>query len=88
MERLFEQFRVYLLTEKRVSNHTLDAYCADLRQFLDFIADRALRPEDIRPADLKAFLAHLKKNELSSEVWPARFRPLRPFLAMYIAFMG
>ena len=88
MERLFEQFRVYLLTEKRVSTNTLDAYCADLRQFLDFIADRALGPEDVRPVDLKDFLGSLKKEELSSRSMARKVSSLKAFYGYVHRYHG
>ncbi len=56
MERLFEQFKVYLLTEKRVSTNMLEAYSADLRQLLNFLAEKALFPEEIQQSHLKEFL--------------------------------
>jgi integrase/recombinase XerC len=86
MERLFEQFRVYLLTEKRVSVHTLEAYCTDLRQFLDFIGNKALRPEEVKASDLKAFLATLKKGEIAPRSMSRKVSSL--FMAMYIVIMA
>lgn len=88
MERLFEQFRVYLLTEKRVSTNTLEAYCADLRQFLDFIADRALEPEAIRPVDLKEFLGSMKKNELSSRSMARKVSSIKAFFGYVHRYHG
>lgn len=88
MERLFEQFRVYLLTEKRVSTNTLEAYCADLRQFADFIANRALGPEEIRPADLKDFLGSLKKDELSARSMARKVSSLKAFFGYVHRYHG
>ena len=88
MERLFEQFRVYLLTEKRVSVNTLEAYCADLKQFLDFLANRALGPEDVRPTDLKEFLASLKKEELASRSMARKVSSLKAFFGYIYRYHG
>lgn len=88
MERLFEQFRVYLLTEKRVSVHTLEAYCADLKQFLDFVEHKAIRPEDIKPADLKEFLATLKKEDMSSRSMARKVSSLKAFYGYVHRYHG
>ena len=88
MERLFEQFRVYLLTERRVSIHTLEAYCTDLKHFLAFIADRALGPEDVKPADLKAFLVSLKKEELASRSMARKVSSLKSFYGYIHRYHG
>lgn len=54
----------WLAAERRASKHTLDAYGRDLAAFLTFLVDhsgdepslKAL--EDLKPADLRAYLAH------------------------------
>jgi integrase/recombinase XerD len=88
MERLFEQFRVYLLTEKRVSVHTLEAYGTDLRQFLDFIENKALRPENVKTSDLKAFLASLKKEEIASRSMSRKVSSLKAFYGYVHRYHG
>ncbi len=88
MERLFEQFRVYLLTEKRVSNNTLEAYSTDLRYFFDFIADRALEPTSLSPADLKEFLAILKKQDLKARSMARKVSSLKAFFGYLHRYHG
>lgn len=88
MERLFEQFRIYLLTEKRVSTHTLEAYCTDLRQFLSFMSNKALSPEEVKPADLKEFLANLKKDELASRSMARKVSSLKAFYGYINRYHG
>lgn len=39
-----EDFRQYLIYEKRFSGHTVEAYMKDIAQFSDFIADLGLEP--------------------------------------------
>jgi integrase/recombinase XerD len=88
MERLFEQFKVYLLTEKRVSTNTLEAYSADLRQLLDFITEKALCPEKIRQSDLKEFLAILKKQELSARSMARKVSSIKAFFGYISRYHG
>jgi hypothetical protein len=88
MERLFEQFKVYLLTEKRVSTNTLEAYSADLRQLLDFIEEKSLLPEDIQQAYLKEFLAALKKQELSARSMARKVSSIKAFFGYISRYHG
>ena len=39
---LLEAFLLHLKTERRLSGNTLSAYCADLRRFSVFLADRGI----------------------------------------------
>jgi integrase/recombinase XerD len=88
MERLFEQFKVYLLTERRVSKNTLEAYSADLRQLLDFVAENALFPEQIQQSDLKEFLAILKKQNLSARSMARKISSIKAFFSYMHRYHG
>lgn len=59
---LVTRFEAYLLTEKRVSPNTFDAYQRDLAQFLGFLKVRAVALEKVAQDDIKAYLQHLKKT--------------------------
>lgn len=88
MERLFEQFKVFLLTEKRVSTNTFEAYSVDLRQFLDFIADKALGSEEIKSADLKDFLGNLKTQKIASRSMARKVSSLKAFFSYIHQYHG
>jgi integrase/recombinase XerD len=79
MEHIFEQFKIYLLTEKRVSKNTLDAYCSDMNQFFTFCTEHAINTETITYADIKTYLALLKKNNLSSKSTARKVSSLKAF---------
>jgi integrase/recombinase XerD len=52
-------FLGYLELERGLSRNTLDAYRSDLQQFGQFVAERALDPLTITPAELAAFVSQL-----------------------------
>jgi site-specific recombinase XerD len=87
MERYFEQFKIYLLTEKRVSHNTVQAYITDIRQFLDFLSDHLI-DRDIQPADLKVYLATLKKTQLASRSMARKVSSLKAFFGYLYRFHG
>ncbi|MGB8293636.1 MAG: site-specific integrase, partial [Rhizobium ruizarguesonis] len=57
-----------LAGERRLSEHTLDAYERDTRQFLTFLTGHLAGPatlrdiRELRPADFRAFLAARRKQ--------------------------
>ncbi len=62
----------YLTSERRVSRHTLDAYVRDVRQFLEFLADRLGEAPDcaafagLQPADIRAFMTQRRAEGIES----------------------
>ena len=59
-EQAVERFLRYLRSERRVSEHTQDAYRRDLRMLARFLAERRGRvpaPSDVTDEDLRAFVA-------------------------------
>ena len=58
-----EDWRRWLVTERRTSVHTVDAYCRDVASFLEFIRDHRGKTADLAtlanlaPADFRSWLA-------------------------------
>ncbi|CAN0584325.1 unnamed protein product, partial [Laminaria digitata] len=66
-----EDWRRWLITERRTSAHTVDGYCRDIAAFLSFLGDyRGEIPDiatlaDMKPADFRAWLAARLQDGLS-----------------------
>lgn len=63
MEQYLAQFEIYLLTEKRAAQNTVQAYLQDMRQFAGYLAKRSLVFEQLELTQLKAYLLYLRKNQ-------------------------
>ncbi len=72
MLKLIEDFLEYLELERNLSPHTLRAYRGDLERFASFLArdylnvrPDDLRPDEVEPATVRAFLAAMTRQGLS-----------------------
>jgi integrase/recombinase XerC len=88
-EKLLAERQVWLDAlnhERRLSALTVDAYERDTRQFLLFLAGHAGGPaklsdiKDLRPADLRAFLASRRKDGAGARTLGRGLAGLRSFL--------
>ena len=80
-----EDWRAWLAHERRISDHTLDAYSRDLGGFLRFAAEHLGYPpglQDLRalgPADFRGFLAHRQARGLARSSTARAMSTLRNF---------
>ena len=56
---LITGFERYLLTERRVSRNTFDAYTSDLAQFIEYLTTQHVTLGALKEVMIKAFLKHL-----------------------------
>jgi integrase/recombinase XerC len=78
-------WRRYLETEKRLADKTLEAYQRDLSQFMQFLTGHLGGPvglaaiDDLRPADVRAFLAARRRGGAGSRSLARQLAALRSF---------
>lgn len=78
---LMTQFESYLLTERRVSQNTFDAYKRDLEQLLYFLKDRAVTLETIVTQDIKEFLKVLKQEGITAKTVARKLSCFKTFFS-------
>jgi integrase/recombinase XerD len=86
---IVQKFCGYLLTEKRVSANTFDAYKRDIQQFADWLNKKKMRIEEVSLADLKQYLLWLKKEDLKARSMSRKISSLKSFynyLNKHLAF--
>ncbi len=72
-------FERYLLTEKRVSHNTFDAYKRDMSQFVEFMERHAYDMATITTKELKEFLKELRQQALSASSVSRKISCLKTF---------
>lgn len=86
---ILDKFTTYLLTEKRVSNNTFDAYKRDIQQFVDWLVRSKIAIEAANLNTLKQFLQWLKKEQLGARSMSRKISSLKAFynyLSKYLNF--
>ena len=76
---LVTKFESYLLTERRVSKNTFDAYSRDLQQLILFLKKEKVVLQDISPQQIKKFLKHLQQAGVKARSRARKISCLRTF---------
>ncbi|MEZ5757589.1 MAG: tyrosine recombinase XerC [Emcibacteraceae bacterium] len=82
---LLNQWQDYLVSEKRVSKHTHEAYMRDVTKFLSFVASyQGKSPtksdlEELKPADFRSYLASRRRDGLTPASMARSFSAVRAF---------
>ena len=80
LSSLVDQYLSVLAVEKGYSPRTIEAYAADLNDFLDFLQKKGLsKPEEIKSPHVLLYLADLRRRNFSSETVARRLSALRGF---------
>ncbi len=75
-----------LAAERRLADHTVNAYERDTRQFLLFLCNHIARPvrlgdiDSLRPADIRAYLAHRRREGAEARTLARDLAGIRSFL--------
>lgn len=78
---IVEQFFTYLLTEKRFSSNTFQAYKTDMLQFEQFIKKNKIDINKLTIKDIKLFLHDLKKEQLAARSMARKISTLKSFFS-------
>lgn len=82
---VIKRWQDHLISEKRVSKHTHEAYLRDVGFFLTFLRDHlGLSPakktlEDLKPADFRSYLASRRRDGLTPASMARSFSAVRSF---------
>lgn len=75
------KFEAYLLSEKRVSVNTFQAYMQDVKQFVAFLTTKNMQLLQAQEEDLKKFLAFLKEQHCTARSMARKISSLRVFFS-------
>ncbi len=78
---VIERFLTYLLTERRVSSNTFQAYKTDLQQFEHFIKKNNFDISQLTAKEIKLFLHDLKKEQLAARSMARKISTLKAFFS-------
>lgn len=66
MEFDYNSYKEYLLTSRKLSKATYEAYISDLDKFFQYCSSAGIaKPEAVKTADLTKYIKHLKNDSLS-----------------------
>ncbi|MDR3646729.1 MAG: tyrosine recombinase [Candidatus Babeliales bacterium] len=89
MESYISRFEVYLLTEKRLSRNTLQAYIKDISQLAQYLKSREIELNAATNKDIKLFLQHLKvKIKINARSMARKISSLKVFFTFLNKFCG
>ncbi|MCM8776209.1 MAG: tyrosine recombinase XerC [Candidatus Omnitrophica bacterium] len=77
MKKAVQDYFNYLQTEKNASPHTVKNYGGDIREFFEFLKEKA--PEEVTYLDIRSFLAHLKNANYCKNSIARKLASIRSF---------
>jgi integrase/recombinase XerC len=80
-----ESFLEHLEFERNLAPATLTAYRRELDRFLDHVSRRRADPGEIRPADIRDFIAHLWQRRLSPRSLERALSCVRTYFAFLVS---
>lgn len=84
IEKELTEFLEFILAEKGLSSHTIEAYRCDLAQFIEYCQIKKWSLEEIQLSHLREYLASLRKKELGSRTLARKSSALKQFFKFLI----
>jgi len=67
MDDIFRQYKSYLVFEQNLSAHSVDAYCRDVKRYLDYLKSNGIKsPQDAQPSHVHRLIQVLSEIGLSA----------------------
>jgi len=89
MGKILNKFEAYLLTEKRVSENTFDAYKRDIHQLVLFLkGEHKVTLKKATREHVKSFLHHLKKNGQSARTMSRKISAIKVLYSYFSKYLG
>ncbi len=88
-ELLVDEYLSTLAVERGYSPRTVEAYAADLNDFLSFLEDQGLKQvSEVSPAHILLYLSQLRRRGLTEETMSRRLSALRGFFSFLVLEHG
>ncbi len=88
-ELLVDEYLSTLAVERGYSPRTVEAYAADLNDFLSFLEDQGLKQvSEVSPAHVLLYLSQLRRRGLTEETMSRRLSALRGFFSFLVLEHG
>jgi integrase/recombinase XerC len=84
MKNLIADFQIYLEVQRNVSEHTLKAYLADVKEFNSFLLENDIKKKsdaiiDVEPETIRTYLSHLYRKKVKKVTVNRKISSLRSF---------
>lgn len=81
MNDIVVRFNAYLLTEKRASHNTVQAYCSDMQQYVAFLSVQQIVLSQATDEHIKSFMCSLKNAGITAKTIARKVASLKIFYA-------
>lgn len=79
-----EDYKNYLLIDKKYSNNTIDSYYLELKKYYNFLKQKNVFLKEVETSDIKEYLKYLKKHQLTEKSIAHSISVIRSFYKFLI----
>ena len=79
-----EEYKNYLLIDKKYSNNTISSYGLELEKYKEYLKEQKIYLKDVNTSDIKEYLKYLKKKELTEKSIAHSISVIRSFYKFLI----